>query len=161
MSLRVFPLTLAQANALVARLHRHHQPAQGHRFSIGAFDATGELVGACIVGRPVARRTPAYSVAEVTRLVTNGHRNACSLLYAAAARTAQGCGFHKIQTFILASEGGASLRAAGWVDCGEAGKEQWNGRDRKNTHPPEMKRRYERILNPENAALPPALAESA
>ena len=35
MSLRVVPLTLAQANELIGRLHRHHKPVQGHRFSIG------------------------------------------------------------------------------------------------------------------------------
>jgi hypothetical protein len=51
------PLTLAAANALVAQLHRHHRPAVGHRFSIGAFkpapaEAGGDrLVGAAIVGR--------------------------------------------------------------------------------------------------------------
>lgn len=156
MTLRGFPLTLELANDLVDRLHRHHDPATGHRFSIGAFDGE-ELVCACIVGRPVAHKTPQYTVAEVSRLATNGHRNACSFLYAAAARTADGYGFWKIQTFILASESGASLRAAGWTDCGEAGGEAWNGegkRKRKNTHPPEMKRRYERILHPENQAAP-------
>jgi hypothetical protein len=159
MSLRAFPLTLSQANALVGRLHRHHDPVQGHRFSIGAFDARDELVGACIVGRPVARKTPAYFVAEVTRLVTNGHRNACSFLYASAARAAEPQGFWKIQTFILASESGASLRAAGWVDCGEAGKEEWNGRARKNSHPPEKKRRYERVLNPHNVLAPALICD--
>ena len=156
MNLRVRPLTLKQANEMVAQLHRHHKPAQGHRFSIGAYD--GEtLVGAAIVGRPVARKTPAYSVAEVTRLVTNGHPNACSLLYSAAARAAEAMGFQRIQTFILASETGASLRAAAWRDCGEAGGKEWNGRDRKNLHPHEMKRRYERAFF---AALPQPPKES-
>jgi hypothetical protein len=60
------------------------------RWSIGAFDGdTGEFVGAAMVGRPVARTTPQYDVAEVSRLVTNGHRNGCSILYAACARTAR------------------------------------------------------------------------
>ncbi len=160
MSLRAFPLTLAQANGLVDRLHRHHDPAQGHRFSIGAFDGE-DFVGAVIVGRPVAQKTPAYSVAEVTRLVTNGHRNACSFLYSCAARAAEGMGFWKIQTFILSSETGASLRAVGWKDCGEAGGGEWNGegkRKRKNTHPTEMKRRYERILFPDHWEAPALLS---
>lgn len=33
--MRVVPLTLKQANKLVAELHRHHKPCVGHRFSIG------------------------------------------------------------------------------------------------------------------------------
>ncbi len=41
------PLTLAEANDLVARLHRHHDPVVGHRFSIGA-KLGDDLVGAVI-----------------------------------------------------------------------------------------------------------------
>lgn len=125
MSLRVVPLTLAQANELVARLHRHHKPAQGHRFSLGA-ELDGTLVGAVIVGRPVARMADTYRTAEVTRLVTDGSRNACSILYAAAARAAQAMGFDRIQTFILAEEPGTSLRAAGWRFEIESDGGDWN-----------------------------------
>src|SRR5690242_3370013 len=81
--MKIVPLTLAQANALVASLHRHHKPAQGHRFSIGA-EHNGALVGAVIVGRPVARGCDPYRTAEVVRLVTDGTKNACSFLYSAA-----------------------------------------------------------------------------
>jgi hypothetical protein len=122
--MRVVPLTLSQANALVARLHRHHKPVTGHRFSIGA-EADGRLVGAAIIGRPVARMTDQYHVAEVTRLVSDGTRNACSILYAAAARAADAMGFDHIQTFILESEPGTSLRAAGWHRDGSAGGGDW------------------------------------
>lgn len=118
---RIRPLTLRQANDLVARLHRHHKPATGHRFSIGLESDEGELVGAAIVGRPVAPKTDQYLVAEVTRLVTDGSRNACSALYGAAARAAKAMGFARIQTFTLPSESGASLRGAGWVCEGETG----------------------------------------
>lgn len=111
--LRAVPLTLAQANELVAKLHRHHKPARGHRFSIGA--AAGDrLVAAVIVGRPVARKTDQYRVAEVTRLVTDGTANACSFLYGRAAQAAKAMGFDRIQTYTLATESGASLRGAGW-----------------------------------------------
>lgn len=158
MSLRAFPLTLDQANALVDELHRHHDPATGHRFSIGAFLEDGSLVGACIVGRAVAHKTPQYHIAEVSRLVTNGHRNACSFLYQSAARTAQGAGFWKIQTFILASESGASLRASGWINMGEAGGIAWKSRGAKDTHPSELKNRWERVLNVGNDEIPPIIA---
>jgi hypothetical protein len=112
-SLRIVPLTLAQLNEFVEKHHRHHKKVQGHRFSLGV-ESDGELVGACSVGRPVARGCPAYEVAEVTRLVTNGTKNACSILYATAARICKEMGFKKIQTYILDSENGASLKASGW-----------------------------------------------
>lgn len=111
--LRVRPFTLAQANKLVGQWHRHHKLVVGHRWSIGV-EVDGIVVGAVIVGRPVAPKTPQYSVAEVSRLTTNGYRNACSKLYAAAARAADAMGFDEIQTFLLFEEDGTSVRAAGW-----------------------------------------------
>lgn len=113
MSLEIAPLTLKQANELVATLHRHHKPAVGHRFSIGV-RSDGVWHGAAIVGRPVGRKNPQYAWAEVTRLVTDGTKNACSILYAACARICREMGFERVQTFILESEGGVSLKAAGW-----------------------------------------------
>ncbi len=124
MPLRVRPLTIKQLNALVAKLHRHHKPVQGHRFSIGV-ELDGVLVGACSVGRPVSRGCDPYHVAEVTRLVTDGTKNACSILYAAAARACAAMGFEKIQTYILEDELGTSLKAAGWVLDGTTDGGQW------------------------------------
>lgn len=129
--MRVVPLTLAQANELVARLHRHHKPVIGHRFSIGA-EQNGKLVGAAIVGRPVAGKGPTherqYVIASVTRLVTDGTPNACSFLYGAAARAARALGYEEIETFILHSEPGTSLRAVGWVFAGVSPGGSWDGR---------------------------------
>jgi hypothetical protein len=107
------PLTLAAANDFVAAHHRHHRPVVGHRFSIGAQDG-GVLVGAAIVGRPVARHLDDGFTAEVTRLVTDGTKNACSMLYAACWRAWRAMGGHRLITYTLASESGESLRAAGW-----------------------------------------------
>lgn len=132
MALIACPLTLAQANALVASWHRHHKPAVGHRFSIGAFDTkVDEFVGAAITGRPVARMTDQYLTAEVTRLVTNGHKNACSFLYAHSAQAALAMGFEEIQTFILEEEPGTSLIAAGWARGNVSAGGSWNGKQRK------------------------------
>ena len=86
--MKIKPLTLKQANILVTSLHRHHKPAVGHRFSLG-LEKDGQLVGACIVGRPVSREISQYNVAEVTRLVTDGTKMACSMLYGAAARVSR------------------------------------------------------------------------
>jgi hypothetical protein len=123
--MKVVPLTLKQANDLVASLHRHHKPAQGHRFSLGA-EHDGKLVGAAIIGRPVSRELPAYSTAEVTRLVTDGTLNACSFLYGAAARVAKEMGFDVIQTYILDEEPGTSLKAAGWKYSHSTAGGDWN-----------------------------------
>ena len=105
MKLRHGRIELAEANAFVAERHRHHPPVVGHRFSIGAF--LGEqLVGVVIVGRPVARMRDDGLTCEVTRLCTDGTRNACSFLYGAAARAAFALGFIRIGTYTLPDEGG-------------------------------------------------------
>lgn len=160
MRYHVLPLELAEANALVAQWHRHHQPSQGHRFSLGVIDADGELHGAAIVGRPVARLAGSpRDVLEVVRLVTDGTENCCSALYAAAARAGKAMGFRRIQTYVLNSELGTSLRAAGWTDEGEAGGGQWkhtDGKARRTDQPTEMKRRWAKDLavRPDLAAIP-------
>lgn len=118
-------ISLDEANAFVEELHRHHPPVVGHLFSIGAF--LGEhLVGIVIVGRPVARMRDDGLTAEVTRLCTDGTRNACSFLYGKAARAAFALGFLRIGTYTLPDEGGASLRAAGWHLIGERGGGEWS-----------------------------------
>jgi hypothetical protein len=113
MGLKVIPLTLKELNALVSEWHRHHHPVRGHRFSLGA-SLDGQLVGACSVGRPVSRGCDWRSIAEVTRLVTDGTKNSCSILYAASARACKAMGFEKIQTYILEDESATSLKASGW-----------------------------------------------
>lgn len=146
--MKVFPLTLKQANELVASLHRHHKPAVGHRFSIGVQDGD-RLVGAAIVGRPVARMCDQYRIAEVTRLVTDGTKNACSMLYSASARAATAMGFEKIQTYILASEPGTSLKASGWELEAETSGGNWNHswrKGRREDQPMERKQRWSRRL---------------
>ena len=128
MRLQVRPSQLDEANAFVKALHRHHKPATGYRWAISAwkFDSFWQLCGVAIVGRPVARKTDQRMVAEVTRLCTDGTRNACSILYAAAARACEAMGFDKIQTFILGTESGISLKAAGWVEEATTPGRSWS-----------------------------------
>jgi hypothetical protein len=116
--LRIVPLPIKQANVLVARWHRHHAPVHGALFALGVAQGP-HLCGAAIVGRPVARRLHDGGTAEVVRLVTDGTPNACSILYAAAARAWFSLGGTRIVTYILAHEPGVSLRAAGWSKDGE------------------------------------------
>ena len=146
MTLYTLPVELVEANAYVASLHRHHAPVISHRFSLGCVNDKGELRGICIVGRPVARLAGSpRDVAEVTRLATDGTHNACSILYGAAARACKAMGFQRIQTYTLPSEGGASLRASGWINEGPAGGGQWkhtDGKQRRTDQPTEVKTRW-------------------
>lgn len=145
--MNVSHVELRDANAFIAELHRHHKPVQGHRFSIGA-NHGGKLVGVAVVGRPVARLTDQRTVVEVTRLATDGTKNACSFLYAAAARAAFELGYSRIQTFILASEPGTSLVASGWECLGTCGGGTWvrKNRDRRTDQPMELKTKYSKTL---------------
>jgi hypothetical protein len=148
--MRVVPLTLTQANAYITQHHRHHKPVVGHRFSIGAWD--DGLVGVCVVGRPVARGCDPYFVAEVTRLATDGSPNACSFLYGAAARVCKHMGFRHIQTYVLQTEPGTSLKATGWRQDGMTAGGDWNnGRERVGTRridqPMTPKQRWVKDLN--------------
>jgi hypothetical protein len=152
MGLRIVPIELYEANALVRKWHRHHKETQGHRFSIGVFDIQrGELVGAAIVGRPVARLINYRTTVEVIRLVTDGTKNACSILYAACARIAKEMGYLKIQTYILDTETGTSLIAAGWnCELEEAGGGQWkhtDGKLRRTDQPINTKQRWSKLLD--------------
>jgi hypothetical protein len=124
-SLQLKPISLKEANALIQQWHRHHKPVPGQKFAIGVMQKE-QYVGAAVTGRPVARMTDHKTVAEVTRCVTNGTKNACSILYAACARAAEAMGYEVIQTFILANETGTSLRAAGWEFAGTSGGGDWN-----------------------------------
>lgn len=128
---KIVPLELKELNMLVQRLHRHHKPVQGHRFSLGVLDEKGMLVGGCSAGRPVARLTNSKEVLEVTRLVTDGTYNACSFLYSAIARIAKEMGYKKAQTFILNTESGGSLKASGWVFESVSAGGQWRRSDGK------------------------------
>ena len=144
MKLSLLPLGLAEANNFIARHHRHHSPVVGHKFSLGASDGT-EIVGIAIVGRPVSRMRDDGETLEVTRLCTNGHRNACSFLYGACARAAFALGYQRIGTYTLPDEGGASLRASGWALIGERGGGSWSRSDRPRVdgHPLQAKLLWE------------------
>jgi hypothetical protein len=146
--LRIVPCTLAEANAFVKKLHRHHDPVTGHRWSIGVSD-NGHLCGVAICERAKARLESPF-MCEVTRVCTDGTKNACSMLYSACARAARAMGYDLIKTFILASEPGTSLRAANWHEDGEVEAQNWSrpSRQRKvTTHSEEKKIRYIKFLN--------------
>lgn len=142
--LRVVPCTIRQAKDYVAQHHRHHRAPIGGLFALAAMDGD-RLCGVALVGRPVARGLDDGQTAEVTRLCTDGTRNACSKLYGRARRAALALGYRKVVTYTLPEEGGASLRGAGWKCAGPAGGGSWDrpSRRRTDSHPTQQKIRWE------------------
>ena len=136
--LRIVPCNLETANDFVRRLHRHNRPVVGAKFSVAVTDCSGELRGVAIAGRPVSRHFDDGLSIEITRLCTDGTRNACSMLYAAARRAAKAMGYQRVYTYTLPTEGGASLRAAGFtLDHDRAGgpSNQWRNRPGRTAEP--------------------------
>lgn len=149
MSLQVVPITLREAHAFVARVHRHHKPSRGGKFAIGASSGF-RVVAVAVVGRPVSRRLQDGGwTAEVLRLAAvEGIKGACSMLYMAAWRACRAMGYRKLITYTLTSEPGTSLKAlesAGWRCIGECGGGTWDraARPRVDEHPTQTKLRWE------------------
>ena len=144
------PITFAEAKAFVKLHHRHNDPPLSHKFSIGAA-LNGVIVGVAIAGRPVARRLDDGWTLEVSRVATDGTRNACSFLYGAVRRCGKQMGYRSFVTYTLPKESGSSLRASGWelvsTTAGGTAK-MWNTRKRRSrprvdTEPLQLKLRWE------------------
>jgi len=131
------PRTQKECFEFIRQHHRHHNIPQGALWHHAIEDDEGNLVGVAIVGRPVARNLDDGYTCEVTRLCTNGVYNGCSILYSAAWRCDQTKGFRRILTYILESEHGTSLKAAGWKYLGSTAAQSWDRprRPREDNHP--------------------------
>ena len=142
--MNVVPMTLRDAFAYVNATHRHHRAPQGGLFAIGA-QKDGSIVGCVIVGRPVARHNDDGYTAEVTRVATDGSKNACSMLYGAAWRAARAMGYRRLMTYTLSTEPGTSVIAAGYRAVGEVKGRSWDtpSRPRIDKHPTQDKVRWE------------------
>lgn len=142
--LQLIPMTVTDAAEFCAQHHRHHKPPRGGLFAVGV--AEGDTVrGVAIVGRPVARGNNDGWTAEVTRVSTDGARNACSMLYGACWRAARALGYRRVITYILKDEPGTSLRAAGWRLVGAVRGRSWHtpSRPRVDRHPLQDKFKWE------------------
>lgn len=146
MSLSVVPVDFAEACAFVRQHHRHHIPPVGHKAALAVADESG-VRGVAILGRPVARHLDDGWTLEITRVATDGARNACSKLYGASWRLAQAMGYRRLITYTLKSESGASLRAVGWrcINATVREGQSWSvkSRPRVDKHPLQAKLRWE------------------
>lgn len=139
MMLHAVPTMLAEANEFVASFHRHNKPVTGARFSVGVSDGDC-LWGVAIVGRPVARKLQDGTTAEVLRCCVrySAPLGCCSFLYAACWRAWRAMGGRRLITYTLQSEGGASLRGAGWKLVAELSANNpamWQSRTRREWQP--------------------------
>lgn len=142
--LRIIPIFQDEAFAFIEQNHRHHKKPVGSLFQIAVSDGE-KIVGVAVVGRPVARHSDDGFTAEVTRLCTDGTKNACSMLYSACWRVARELGYRKLITYILDTESGTSLKASGWRLIGKRGGGSWDtpSRPRVDKHPTQKKLLFE------------------
>lgn len=138
------PITQREAFAFISAHHRHHEPPRGWLFGVAANDGE-KVVGVAVVGRPVARMLQDGYTAEVTRLCTDGTPHVASMLYATCWRAARALGYRRLITYVLDTEHGTSLLAAGWRLVGAAGGGSWDRKERPrvDTHPTGQKKLWE------------------
>lgn len=117
--IHVAPITVTDALAYIgrgrARRHRHHHAPRTALWAVSARDGQGCIRGVATVEWPTAPALQDGYTGEVTRVCTDGARNACSLLYGACWRAAKAKGYRRLVTYTRIDEPGTSLRAAGWV----------------------------------------------
>lgn len=147
MKLKIVPCTQKQAKTFVTAVHRHHRPSIGAIFCIGVIDEFAKVRGVAMVGRPVARMIDDGQTVEVTRVATDGCFNACSKLLGACRKIAFEMGYGRIITYTLTSEGGASLRGAGWHNDAVSPGGTWTSGKRKSADdwPTESKNRWSSV----------------
>lgn len=87
--LRLVPCTISYAKKYVLHHHRHNPCTVSALFAVACERTSdGELVGVCMVGRPVSKELQAQGYVEAIRVCTDGTRNACSFLISRARRAA-------------------------------------------------------------------------
>lgn len=152
----VIPIFRKQAQEFIRKHHRHNKPPVCDIYRI-ALKLDNQIVGVCVVGRPMSPSLCDGLTVEVVRLcILEDHnlRNACSMLYGRACRIAQAMGYNKIITYTLVTEKASSLKASGFQKELVSGPHTWDrpnaGRPRQ-MHFPEFahlqKVRWSRILN--------------
>lgn len=112
-------------------------------------------LGVGVASRPKARLNCDGFTIEITRVATNGARNACSRIYGSLCRAAAAVGYRRAITFTRLDEPGSSLRASGFVDTGITREQSWDrplrGRFSSNVRSSSV-RRWERRLRPKNTS---------
>jgi hypothetical protein len=146
MSLELRPIGTREASIVVRQLHRHLPRVVGGLFAVACYDHD-ELVGVGVASLPKARLARDGFTVEISRVATDGHKNACSKIYGALCRACAAIGVRRVITFTRLDEPGTSLRAAGFVQTGMTREQSWNRPKRPRETTRSQVRRWERNLN--------------
>jgi hypothetical protein len=146
MTLELRPIGTREASAVVKRLHRHLPRVVGGLFAVSVFD-NDELVGVGVASRPKARFLQDGFTVEISRVATDGHRNACSKIYGALCRACAAIGVRRVVTFTRTDEPGTSLRAAGFTEAGLTREQSWDRPQRHRFGEPLQVRKWVRFMN--------------
>lgn len=115
--MKLVPISTEDAKAFVGLVHRHlpNPPSIAACVAV-AVEHDGIVVGVAMGGRQAGRGGDHGDVFEIHRVAVmpDAPRGACSMLIQAMRRAAGALGYRTATTTTLASEGGASLRGAGW-----------------------------------------------
>jgi hypothetical protein len=153
--MEVRPISRNEALRWLAEHHRHlKRPITGWLFGVEILDGEGKRVGVACAGRPMARHLQDGLTVEITRVCTDGTRNACSAAYGALRRAAVALGYRRIITYTRADEPGTACKAAGFRDDGLAGGGEASrpSRPRQASEDPSPKRRWIWTATPRTAA---------
>ncbi|HVQ43787.1 MAG TPA: XF1762 family protein [Candidatus Saccharimonadia bacterium] len=144
--MQLYPCTVKAACKIVKQWHRHLPDLQGGLFAVSCI-SDGVIVGVGVAGNP-SRVWQHEAKIVISRCATEGHENACSMIYGALARAAKALGYKEIWTYTLQDEPGTSLRASGFMDMGLTSGGEWSRpcRLRAAAKIAEPKRRWKRNL---------------
>jgi hypothetical protein len=147
--MRIAPITVKQAQAVVLKVHRHLKRVQGGLFAVAIADGD-DTIGVGLAANParVWQGTGRFVIARVA--VMEGHQNACSMIYGALCRAGKALGYKEAWTYTLPHELGTSLRAAGFKEMGMTKAEEHDrpSRPRKPAVNAGPKKRWVRYLTP-------------
>ena len=144
MKLTIRPITQKAAYIWIKESHRHLSPPRGDVIRASLVDESGAIRAVGVAGRPVARGLDDGLTLEITRIASDGTPNACSMLYGALRRAGLELGYTTFYTYTLPEEGGASLRASGWILDGVTRGGDWSCKVRKRNpaERPDQKHRW-------------------
>jgi len=144
MTLRLVPVTKADADAFVAAHHRHNLPPKVTILQVAVAGEDG-ICGVAQAARPVSPKLCDGWTIEAVRVCTDGTPNACSILYGAIWRAARALGYRRLVTYTTEGEDGGSLRAAGLVPVFQGRPRSWDQahRPRRNDHEVAQRTRWE------------------
>ena len=116
MKLQHVRIKLQEAAEFTLLHHRHSKPLKRHKFSIGAKDKYGILLGVVTVDTCCSHEwSKRRDTVEIRRLVVkNQCKNVASFLLGKAVTACFALGFHYIVTYTQPGETGSSLKALGF-----------------------------------------------